>query len=145
VWPICHINYKVLGLTNGRQPAASGRKKKATHTRGRSVVLSTIDATYELTDSILQEWNDKSNIVQILCDSFKAFDSVEHKIPPPIEILWYTSYVRHPQHTQISSNSSTIAADSNNSVTNTRCCRYSCLRSWWWVMVLPKTCRAVSI
>ena len=27
------------------------------------------------------------------------------------------------------SNSSTIAADSNNDVTNTRCCRYSCLRS----------------
>ena len=26
-------------MTNGRQPAASGRKKKATHTRGRSVVL----------------------------------------------------------------------------------------------------------
>jgi hypothetical protein len=22
--------------------------------------------------------------------------------------------------------------------------RYSCLRSWWWVMVPPKTCRAVS-
>ena len=73
----------MLGLTNGRQPAASGRKKKATHTRGRSVVLSTIDATYELTDSILQEWNDKSNIVGIFCDSFKAFDSVEHKNPPP--------------------------------------------------------------
>jgi len=36
---------------------------------------------------------------------------------------------RHPQHTQTSSNSSTIAADSNNVVTNTRCCRYSCLRS----------------
>jgi len=32
----------VLGLTNGRQPAASGKKKKqkkATHTRGRSVVF----------------------------------------------------------------------------------------------------------
>ena len=28
-----------------------------------------------------------------------------------------------------SSNSSTIAADSSNGVTNTRCCRYSCLRS----------------
>jgi hypothetical protein len=28
-----------------------------------------------------------------------------------------------------SSNSSTIAADSNNGVTNTRCCRYSCLCS----------------
>ena len=41
------------------------------------------------------------------------------------------------------SNSSTIAADSNNVVTNTRCCRYSCLRSWWWVMVPPETCRAV--
>ena len=31
-----------------------------------------------------------------------------------------------------------------NGVTNTRCCRYSCLRSWWWVMVPTKTCRAVS-
>jgi len=39
------------------------------------------------------------------------------------------SGVRHPQHTQTSSNSSTIAVDSSNGVTNTRCCRYSCLRS----------------
>jgi len=52
--------------------------------------------------------------------------------------------VRHPQHTQTSSNSSTIAADSSNSVTNTRRCRYSCLRSWWWLVVPPETCRAVS-
>jgi hypothetical protein len=29
-------------------------------------------------------------------------------------------------------------------VTNTRCCRYSCLRSWWRVMVPPETCRANS-
>jgi len=36
--------------------------------------------------------------------------------------------VRHPQHTQTGSNSSTIAADSSNGVTNIRCCRYSCLR-----------------
>jgi hypothetical protein len=36
------------------------------------------------------------------------------------------------------------AADSSNDVTNTRCCRYSCLRSWWWVEVPPETCRAVS-
>jgi len=41
--------------------------------------------------------------------------------------------------------SSTIATDSSNSVTNTRCCRYSCLRSWWRVMVPLETCRAVSI
>jgi hypothetical protein len=33
--------------------------------------------------------------------------------------------VRHPQHTQTGSNSSTIAADSSNCVTNTRCCRCS--------------------
>jgi hypothetical protein len=51
---------------------------------------------------------------------------------------------RHPQHTQNSSNCSTIAADSSNGVTNTRCCRYSCMRSWWWVEVPPETCRAVS-
>jgi hypothetical protein len=42
------------------------------------------------------------------------------------------------------SNSSTIAADSSNSVTNTRCCRCSCMRSWWWVKLPPETCRAVS-
>jgi hypothetical protein len=40
--------------------------------------------------------------------------------------------VRHPQHTQTSSNSFTIAAGSSNGVTNTRCCRYSCMRFWWW-------------
>jgi hypothetical protein len=39
-----------------------------------------------------------------------------------------------------SSNSSTIAAGSSKSVTNTRCCRYSCMRSWWWVEVPPETC-----
>jgi hypothetical protein len=33
------------------------------------------------------------------------------------------------------SNSSKIAVDSTNGVTNTRCCKYICLRSWWWVMV----------
>jgi hypothetical protein len=33
------------------------------------------------------------------------------------------------KHTQTSSNFSTITADSSNGVTNTRCCRYSCLRS----------------
>jgi len=44
--------------------------------------------------------------------------------------LFYLETVRHPQHTQTSSSSSTIVADSNNGVTNTRCCRYSCLRSW---------------
>jgi len=39
-----------------------------------------------------------------------------------------------------SSNSSTIAAGSYNGVTNTRRCRYSCLRSWWWVVVPLETC-----
>jgi hypothetical protein len=37
-----------------------------------------------------------------------------------------------------------IAAGSSNGVTNTRCCRYSCLRSWWLAELPPKTCRAVS-
>jgi hypothetical protein len=25
-----------------------------------------------------------------------------------------------------------------------RCCRYRCMRSWWWVEVPPETCRLVS-
>jgi hypothetical protein len=54
------------------------------------------------------------------------------------------SGVRHPQHTQTGSNSSTIAADSSNGVTSTRCCRYSYMRPWWWVVVPPETCRAVA-
>ena len=29
-------------------------------------------------------------------------------------------------------------------VWHTGCCRYSCMRSWWWVEVPPETCRAVS-
>jgi hypothetical protein len=29
-------------------------------------------------------------------------------------------------------------------VTNTRCCRYRCMRSWWWVDVPPETYRPVS-
>ena len=36
-----------------------------------------------------------------------------------------------------------IVAGSSNSLTSTRCCRYSCLCSWWWVEIPPKTCRAV--
>ena len=52
--------------------------------------------------------------------------------------------IRHPQHTQTGSNSFTIATDSSNGVTNSTCCRYSRLRSWWWVAVPPETCRAVS-
>jgi hypothetical protein len=48
------------------------------------------------------------------------------------------------QHTQTGSSSATIAADSSNGVTNTRCCRYSYMRSWWWVEVPPETCRSVS-
>jgi hypothetical protein len=51
--------------------------------------------------------------------------------------------VHHPQHTQTSSNSSTIAAGNSNGVTNARCCKYSCLRSWWLVLLPPETCRAV--
>jgi hypothetical protein len=47
-------------------------------------------------------------------------------------------------NTQTSSNSSTLAADSSNGVTNYRCCRYSWLRSWWWVDIPAEICRAVS-
>ena len=37
-----------------------------------------------------------------------------------------------------------IAAGSSNRLTNTRCCRYSCMRSWLWVEITPETCTAVS-
>ena len=59
-----------------------------------------------------------------------------------LRVLW-VAYATHST-LNTSSNSSTIAADSSNGVTNNRCCRYSCMRSWWWVEVLRKTCKAVS-
>jgi len=78
-------------------------------------------------------------------------------VPPPIirsaynciYSIWYLShgYCSLPLSWKswiCSSNSSTIAAGTGNSVTNTRCCSYSCMRSWWWVGVPPETCRAVS-
>jgi len=40
--------------------------------------------------------------------------------------------------------SAATAADSSIGLTNTRCCRYSCLRSWRRLVVPPETCRAVS-
>jgi len=54
-------------------------------------------------------------------------------------------YLQHPLSWKSwnSSNSSKIVAGSSNSVTNTRCRRYSCMHSWWWVEVPPETCRAV--
>jgi hypothetical protein len=78
-------------------------------------------------------------------------------VPPPIVrsannciySIWYLShsYCCLPlswKSGNCSSNSSTIAADSSNGVTNIRCCRNSCLSSWWWVLVPPETCRAVA-
>jgi len=59
-------------------------------------------------------------------------------VPPPI-----ISRANNCTYSR-SSNSSTIAAGSSNGMTNTRWCRYSCLRFWWWVEVPPETCRAVS-
>jgi hypothetical protein len=57
-----------------------------------------------------------------------------------IRHLVYVTLYRWPFGVQVAP--STIAADSSNGVTNTRCCRYSCMRSWWWVEVPPETCRA---
>ena len=51
--------------------------------------------------------------------------------------------IQFPHHTQSSTNNSTIAAGSSNGVTSTRYCKYSCMYSWWWVEIPPKTCRAV--
>jgi hypothetical protein len=64
-------------------------------------------------------------------------------LPPIIRSTYNCIYIYLPLSCR-SWNSSTIAADSSNSVTNTRCCRYSCMCSWWWMEVPPKTCRAVS-
>jgi hypothetical protein len=75
---------------------------------------------------------------------FLARQSPVVRVSPFTRFKCAVGGVGHPQHTQTGSNSSTIAADSSNGMTNTRCCRYRCMRPWWWVEVPPETCRAVS-
>jgi hypothetical protein len=53
-------------------------------------------------------------------------------------------YLQHPVFVTPLLLPAAIAAGSSNGVTNTRCYRYSSLRSWWWVAVPPETCRTVS-
>jgi len=83
-----------------------------------------------------------------ICHTVTAICRYRGRVGTGLSVLWVAYWsdrsVSHSQHTQTSSNSSTIGADSNNGVTNTICCRYSCLHSWWWVMVPFETCRAVS-
>jgi hypothetical protein len=56
---------------------------------------------------------------------------------------WLRSVPTQPTQSWKSSNSSMIGAAGSNGVTNTRCCRYSYMCSWWWVEVPPETCKAV--
>ena len=60
--------------------------------------------------------------------------------------IWYLSDrkllpVAIVEEMELSSNSSTIAAGSSNGLINNRCCRCSCMCSWWWVEVPPETSR----
>jgi hypothetical protein len=60
-----------------------------------------------------------------ICHTITAICRYRGRVGTCLSVLW-VAYA-----TQNGSNSSTIAADSSNGVTNTRCCRYSCMRSWW--------------
>jgi hypothetical protein len=60
------------------------------------------------------EWRQTWSLFKIICIT---------------QLKYNYKLLRHPQHIQTGSNSSTIAADSSNGVTNTRCCRYRCMRS----------------
>ena len=58
-----------------------------------------------------------------ICHNVTAICRYRGRVWTGLSVLW-VAYVPVP----------TIAADSSNIVTNTKCCRYSCLRSWffWW-------------
>jgi hypothetical protein len=83
----------------------------------------------------------RCNVTHFICKLLYVFLVV----PPPIirsayNRIYSISYVTP----LLLPAASTTAAGSSNSVINIRCCRYSCMRSWWWVEVPPETCRAVS-
>jgi hypothetical protein len=65
-----------------------------------------------------------------ICHTVTAICRYRGRVGTVLSVLWVAYWsVRHPQHTQTNSTFSTIAADSSNGVTNTRCCRYRCMRS----------------
>jgi hypothetical protein len=70
-----------------------------------------------------------------ICHNVTAICRYRGRVGTGLSVLW----VAYATHSTL-----TIAADSSNGVTNTSCCRYSCMRSWWWVEVPPEICRAVS-
>jgi len=43
------------------------------------------------------------------------------------------------------SNCSTTAEGNRDGLTSARCCNYSYMCSWWWVDLLPETCKANSL
>ena len=67
-----------------------------------------------------------------ICHTITATCCYRGGVATGLSVLW----VVYTTHSTLKPVSSYVA--------NTRCCRYSCLHSWWWVMVPPKTCRAVS-
>ena len=60
-----------------------------------------------------------------------------------VSTAFFTATVRYRGRRGTSSISSTIADGSSNGLTSNRCCRYSCVCSWWWVESSPETCTEV--
>ena len=63
--------------------------------------------------------------------------------PPIIESKYNCNYSIWHWSNHLSSNWSTIAECSRDSLTSVRCCNYSYMCSWWWVQLPPRTCREV--
>ena len=80
-----------------------------------------------------------------ICHTVTAICCYRGKVGTGLSVLCcVVGGVGHLQHNTAHSNQFQLFHDSSNGVTNTRCCWYSCLRSWLWVRVPPETCRAVS-
>jgi hypothetical protein len=73
-----------------------------------------------------------------ICHTVTAICRFRWRVGTGLSVLW-VAYANHSTLKPVP-NSSTKAADSSNGVKNTRCCRYRCMRSWWWVQVPPETC-----
>jgi hypothetical protein len=128
----CYGSCKLICIHNVRRSDSAGMD--IFFARGRNLVVNPLKAELNPICHLVVLSGDLAFMGPCIVSIFK-YTCISNKMQR------YTLYFYLESALHVSGGTST---HSSNGVTNTRCCRYSCMRYWWWVEVPPETCRAVS-